>query len=349
MTAKGFFLSCLSVLSFATFGECDYFLGTFNAFKFIHDPKFLPTAEAEGAKLNAMAQLISAMNEGRGPDLMAFVETDAAFLKRLTKHPQIASQNILNHGVAEQGDDRGNNLGLISRFPLKEKPSTHIYWDEKDPLWDFRKAFTRKRFQEGLLTRPIVEYRLALPNGEELIVFVNHWPSKKLGDWSSLQRFQAAQYLKNYTDGILEKNPGANIMILGDFNSNPDGPEMKAALGVGNDAKLVNLEELHFNLREKVKDFKKSRDNRASPEEIKKFVKSIMKERGSYYYFHGDSWELFDQIVVSRNLLKYLVKDSYGPVRDSRFMTTDGIPNSFFHKNGKGISDHFPMAVRFRF
>ena len=350
MKIKSFILSFVvlfSSLALGDEGSCEYFLGTFNAFKFIHDKKFLPDKAAEDSKLHNTAQLVSAMNNGQGPDLMAFVETDNEFLDALVKHPQIANLNIMNHGTAPEGDDRGNNLGLISRFPLSEKPIVHTYWKEEDPIWNFRKGFGRKDFSKGLLTRPIMEYRLSLPNKEELIVFVNHWPSKKLGDWSALQRFQAGEYLKKVTDQILDKNPDANIMILGDFNANPDGPEMKVAMKVANDGRLINLEEWHFNLRTEIKAFKEA-NPKANRHDVERHVKALLKQRGSYYYQHDNSWEMFDQIIISRNVLKYLVKDSFGPVRDNRFITTDGHPMSFTTKYNRGASDHFPVGVRLK-
>lgn len=353
---KRLFLIFAFAFSLTTVGEelqnqnCDYWLGTFNALKLIHDKKFLPDETAEQKKLELTSQLISALNNAKGPDLLAMVEVDELFLKRLVEHPNMQHLNILNHGASKQSDDRGNNLGLISRFPLAAQPITHIYWDEKDPIWSDRKGFGREPFKDGLLTRPIMEYHLTLPNGEVLIVFVNHWPSKKLGDWSALQRMQAATYLKGITDRIFKDNQDANIILLGDFNTNPYGPEVKVGLGLNRKIKspLVHLEHMHFDLKNEVKEFKKNNPE-AKGDAVNAYAKELLKARGSYYYQRGDEWELFDQVIISRNVLKYLVKDSYGRVVDPRFVTSVGVPRSFSHKKGTGASDHFPVGIRLQF
>ncbi len=328
--------------------SCGHLLATMNAFKLIHDKKFLPNKQSEIKKVEAVAKLVSSMNDNKGPDLLAVVEVDGDFLTQLVRHPLMKKSGLASHGVAPQADDRGNNLGLISRFPLLKGPVAHIYWSEDDPLWRQRKRFGRKEFSGGLLTRPIVEYHLRLPNDEELIVFVNHWPSKKLGDWSALQRFQAARFLKKVTDQILSRNPIANIIIMGDFNAEPDSPEMKAGLGLSMTEKLRNLEEESFNLKKRMADFKAAHPG-ANKQTIDDYAESLLKERATCFFEAGKRWEVFDQIIVSQNFLKYLQQGSFGPLRHHEFISPSGKPLAFDPVTGSGATDHFPVGGWFCF
>lgn len=347
-------LICSLFLSASSFGDesqtknCNYLLSTFNAFKFIHDHRFLPDARAEENKLLRMTEFVLALNDGKGPDLLGLVEVDGAFLQQLVDHPHTRHLKLLNHGVADKPDDRGNNLGLISRFPLTQPPVVHTYWDEKADIWNFRRGFGRDEFKDGYLTRPIMEYRLMLPNGEELIVFVNHWPSKKLRDWSALQRMEAAEYLKKQTDQILDQNPDSNILIMGDFNATPYGPEIRAGLGLASSKRLIHLEDLAFDIDRAIKDFKKQ-NPKVKREVLEDFVKELLRKRGSYYYYKEDRWDLFDQLIISNNMKKYLLVESIGPMPNPRFMDRDGHPMSFFPKSGKGLSDHIPIGALFNF
>jgi hypothetical protein len=60
----------------------------------------------------------------------------------------------------------------------------------------------------------------------ELYVIVNHWKSK-VQDSTSVQytlprRILQAQFVAGLVDGILQGNPAANILVIGDLNDHPD-------------------------------------------------------------------------------------------------------------------------------
>jgi hypothetical protein len=262
----------------------------------------------------------------------------------------IQSRGYQTHVVASTADDRGNNVGLLSRFPLLGEPISHTYWDPSDPIWKLAREGYRKKNDKGAMTRSILEVHLGLPNQEKLIVFVNHWPSKKLGDWAALQRQQAATYLKNLTNKILIEEPNANILILGDFNAEPSGPEMRAGLqldprGYG---QLVNLENLAVDYRNERKEFTEKNKN-ASKKEINEHLQKIYDARGTHYFFGGAEWMIFDQMIISSHLLNFFVSGSFHPLKESRFLDTDGRPLAFDPKTGLGVSDHFPVGGLFLF
>ena len=66
--------------------------------------------------------------------------------------------------------------------------------------------------------RDIVEAKLQ-HDGDDLYVFMNHWPSRGNDEW---QRCLAAAVLRKRLDEILAADPKADIIMLGDFNDEPD-------------------------------------------------------------------------------------------------------------------------------
>jgi predicted extracellular nuclease len=67
--------------------------------------------------------------------------------------------------------------------------------------------------------------------GEELAVFVNHWPSRYGGEEESAwKRMKAAQVLAQAVDSVQQKHPNIGILVMGDLNDHP------------NDASVLSLE-----------------------------------------------------------------------------------------------------------
>lgn len=336
---------------------CSYMLGSFNALKAMKNKRLYPEKAVFFQKLNNTARLISEMNHGQGPDLLGLVEIDKVFIERLSRITPLREKGYLTVVVSKKPDVRGNNVGLISKFPLLSPPVSHVYWDEKDPLWRESYRVREKVEDKSALTRPILEVRLGLPNGEELIVFVNHWPSRHRGDWSVLQRQQASIYLKNQTDKILAHNSEAKIMIFGDFNSGPWGPEMKAGLktleigsqktGEGEGPSLINLNPSMVEIQNYWDKIKEDDPEAAKLRSLA--VQRTQEKYGSHYYYDGHHWESFDQVIVSSALLKNYVPNSFSPYKEHPFVTPEGKPKAFDIKNGDGLSDHFPVTAAFVF
>ena len=83
-------------------------------------------------------------------------------------------------------------------------------------------------YVEADRTRDIIEAKLrrvgAGDNGAHLYVFVNHWPSRNNDEW---QRIAAAKVLRQRLDEILAAEPKADIVMIGDFNDEPDNVSLK--------------------------------------------------------------------------------------------------------------------------
>jgi len=80
-------------------------------------------------------------------------------------------------------------------------------------------------------TRDIL-YVKGKSNGEDLHIFVNHWPSRSGGqEKSEVNRITAATVLKSKIDSILSKDANAKVLCMGDFNDHPDNKSITETLG----------------------------------------------------------------------------------------------------------------------
>lgn len=133
-------------------------------------------------------------------------------------------------------------------------------------------AFLKISFPENpnSLTRDILYARLVLKNNDTLHVFVNHWPSRRGGITNSeSKRMFVSKTLKNKVDSILKINYNSNIIITGDFNDTPLDKSLRLLI---NNRQLINLA-----------------------------TEYAEKGRGTYKY--RESWFMFDQVIISKNLL----------------------------------------------
>lgn len=179
-----------------------------------YDEDFTPqspkkwTKERLDIKLNNLAKVISKMDEGRGPDVLGLCEVE-------------------NRKVVEMLVEKLAPLGRKYEIVHKDSPSDRgidtalIYDANVLGLTD-----SKFHFVDANKTRDILEARLKRDNAE-IFVFVNHWPSRR-NDES--ERFKAAEVLRNRLDEILAADPTADIVMIGDFNDEPDNIAIKDRL-----------------------------------------------------------------------------------------------------------------------
>ncbi|MEP1489922.1 MAG: endonuclease/exonuclease/phosphatase family protein [Algibacter sp.] len=168
-------------------------------------------------------------------------------------------------------------------------------------------------------------------DGELIHVIVNHWPSRRGGEERSRpKRVAAAKLSKRLVDSLQVIDPYAKVFIMGDLNDNPTNASIKKALNAKKDKRDVELKGIY------------------NPMEA--FYKNGV---GTNAY--RDSWNLFDQIMITKPLLN---KDysSYRFYKAAIFNK-----NYLLHKEGKykgypfrsfsngnftnGFSDHLPVYV----
>lgn len=296
------------------------------------DDEFLPnnvttrwTQVRYETKLDNLAQVISGMNDGAGPDVLGLEEVE--------------NEDVLRD--------------LVERLPTKRYGIVHV--DSPDPRGiDTAMLFNRDRF--SLLeshaykvplkwgeTRDILHAVLEDQDGEELHVLVNHWPSRGGGiEESEMKRVVAARTLAKSIARIYRREPAGRIVVLGDFNDTPSDRSIREVLDA---------------------EFYPAPSGEYDATKIYNLASGKAKAgQGSFYHaFDGKvEWRMYDQIMASGALLQ----NAGGRrseislwVNKPAFMVEEhgwdkGSPVPTFENQEDyegGYSDHFPVGVRFAY
>jgi len=294
----------------------------------IRDEEFTPngkrawTPELYTEKLDHMARVISEIGTDVNPDGLAILGVseieNRRVLEDLVRRPALEKRHyqIVHY---DSPDERGIDVGLL--YNPKYFVVTH---SKTYPVMLFNGNGERDFTRDVLLVSGIFD-------GEPLHIMVNHWPSRSGGEKASQhKRAAAAKVCKSLADSILQIDPYAKIMIMGDLNDDPNSPSVKNVLQTKYDARKTKKGEL-FNPWQDI------------------------HRRGFGTSAYRDSWNLFDQIILSKGLIsnktegyhfykanifnkKYLIQ-SKGRYKGYPHRTFSG--DNYIH----GYSDHFPVYV----
>ncbi len=163
---------------------------------------------------------------------------------------------------------------------------------------------------------------------EEINIIVNHWPSRWGGEAVSGKYREAAGRLnRKIIDSLQQINPEAKIITMGDFNDGPYSKSIKEVLG----AKSKKAEVSEFGL-------------------FNPFGQMITNGMGTLAF--RDSWDLFDQIILSESLIrpdfssfKFWKADIF---RKPYIVQPSGRYKGYPLRNTlteAGFSDHFPVYM----
>lgn len=303
-----------------------------NLFDTINDPnkedeEFTPTegyhytSKIYKRKLHNLATVLSQIAVDKVPDGPAIfgvaeIENETV-LQDLIKEPELKDRKLrIVH--FESPDLRGIDVGMLYN------PKFFKVLDAKPINVNISKNGSRE------FTRDVL-YVTGLLNGDTIHVMVNHWPSRLGGESASMwKRKLAASVCKNTADSILKQSPGAKIIIMGDLNDDPISPSVADVIGAQERDKAVKSG--HF---------------------FNPWIVYYRKGIGTLGY--NDSWNLFDQIILSNGFVKpqrgswqfYMAE-----IFNRNFMKTQsgqyaGYPHRSF-SNGNwidGYSDHFPTYI----
>jgi endonuclease/exonuclease/phosphatase family metal-dependent hydrolase len=108
--------------------------------------------------------------------------------------------------VIDGNDDRGIDVGIMSRFPIRGIVS-HV--DDRND--DGNRTFSRD----------CPEFLVELPTGQSMTVMPNHFKSKRGGDTPAMQKRRRAQAERAHAIAVaaLQKTP--LVLIAGDLNDTP--------------------------------------------------------------------------------------------------------------------------------
>ncbi|WP_010134613.1 endonuclease/exonuclease/phosphatase family protein [Ochrovirga pacifica] len=210
----------------------------------------------------------------------------------------------------ESPDERGIDVAL-----LYHKDFFKLHHSEPIPV----NVFETTGIKDD--TRDILYVKGEL-HGEPTHVFVNHWPSRRKGiDKTHLKRIALAQLLSNKISQILEQEPDAKLLIMGDFNDDP---------------------------------FSESLQKHLLPSKLQNPMKSLLSnQKGSL--IHNGTWHLFDQILHSNSFIEKGNQFVKAKIFNKEFLTdwtgrNKGEPlRTYIGKFYRGgFSDHFPVFSIFR-
>jgi len=304
-----------------------------NLFDTIDDPKindaeFLPTGtknyngEVYLDKLSHLSDVITLIGTDRSHDGAAIlgvaeVENEQVLID-LTNTEKLKSRNykVVHY---DSPDFRGIDVGLLYN-PKYFIPSY------SEPLFvPLFESDTVPRFTRDVL------YVAGMMDGELMHIFVNHWPSRRGGEEASAPgRAKAASVCKHKIDSIIAIDPNSKILLMGDLNDDPVSPSVAKVIGAKGEKDQVKKGGMY------------------NP-----WMASYKQGVGTLAY--QDSWNLFDQILLSSGLLS---KDQDGyffgeaHIFSKPWMTqTSGRYKGYpkrtydFDNYMAGYSDHFPTFL----
>ena len=272
-------------------------------------------------KINNTYKVIMALSESGPPAIVGLCETENRFvLKKLVYDTPLKNFNyrIIQF---ESPDWRGIDVALLYRTNLFE------------PLFSVAIPVLFP-FDTASRTRDILYVKGVLLNTDTIHIFVNHWPSRYGGYMPTVpKRNYAAQVLKNKADSILRINENAAILIMGDFNDEPQDESLSKILSAKSPATPISNNEL-YNLM---------------------LLEQEGWHHGSLKYQQG--WNKFDMMIVSGGLLDksstLQISERGAKIYHAEFLLEEDKthlgqkPNRTYigFKYHGGFSDHLPVYV----
>lgn len=277
------------------------------------------TSDRYHEKLGNMALVISEIATDvtpDGPALLGVSEIEnIGVLQDLVKEKAIAKRGY-EIVHYDSPDYRGVDVGLLYQPKYFEVTSTKSHTLNMDD--------STFRTRDQLVVSGLLQ-------GEMIHVIVGHWPSRSGGEKRSRPKRNAAgQLARSIVDSLFAIDKNAKIMVMGDFNDDPVNPSVKEFL------------------RAKPKQTNLDKGDLYNP-----FYKLYQDGIGSLAY--RDSWNLFDQVVISQGLIG-------DDKSDYKFYKAKVFNNTFLlNKEGRyagypkrtfaggvyqgGYSDHFPTYI----
>jgi len=290
-----------------------------------NDDEFTPDSEKAWdiekyeKKLNDIASVIKAVNKAELPEIVGLCEVEnMKVLEDLiqTKDLKRGDYGIIHH---ESPDTRGIDCAL-----LYNKETFHVLSDEAIPV-----TFP---FDSSMTTRDILHVEGKTEDNEILHLFINHWSSRWGGQKESEpKRLYCAVTLRKAVDNVMNQDPRAKIIIMGDFNDEPTNRSIYEMLLANNKRKNAGDREL-FNLM---------------------YDGHNQRNEGSYNY--QGNWDMMDQIIVSHSVITdkngWHAGYEDGKILKAEFMLyydenrKDYVPNRSYGGPNYygGISDHLPV------
>lgn len=275
------------------------------------DAEFLPasknnwTSTRYEEKIQHINQVIDALQY---PIIMGFCEVEN---KQVMQDVLNHNKRLKKYGIVhyDSPDARGIDVGMVyDQKTLKVVSSGNL------------------RFilpgQTEASTRDIVWAKFRTKK-DTVFCMVNHWPSRRSGqDESEPLRLKAAEIARQFIDSVLQVQPSAKIVFMGDLNDHPT--------------------------------------DKAPKKIAERLVPMIDKTSGIYGGTHNykDEWDVLDHLMVSNGLFTSTSMKAIsgsGKIHSFDFLITEykGKMVPFRTYAGPkylgGYSDHLPVSIRVAF
>ena len=291
------------------------------------DEEFTPESEKAWdmekyeKKLDDLSSVIQAINKDELPEIIGLCEVENK--KVLDDLIQTKILKKGEYGIVhyESPDLRGIDCALLYRMQ-----EFNVISSRSIPV-----SFP---FDSAETTRDILYVEGRTRDNERLHFFVNHWSSRRGGEKETEpKRIFCAIALRKEVDALLNKDPEARIIIMGDLNDEPTNRSVFEMLLANNKRKNAGDREL-FNLM---------------------YDMHNMDGAGSYNY--RGTWNMLDQIIVSKAVINNRAglhcDYESGRILKEEFMmylqeeNQQYVPNRTYGgpEYYGGISDHFPVYV----
>ncbi len=304
------------------------FYNTENLFDTIHDQNkndndFLPDSKVPwtSQRYNHKLQNIARV----------LIAIDSVNLPAVIGMAEVENIGVLNDLIGKTPLHKGNYQAILEEGSDPRGIDVALIFRKDVMHYVAHKAFAAA---QSFNTRSILYVKLTDAKKDTFHIFVNHWKSREGGgNETETKRIENASSLKHLTDSILAHNTKANILIMGDFNDEPKDKSISEILGAGKPDQPITQAGL-YNLM---------------------FLRFLNGE-GTLYY---KDWDLFDQIIVSGNLLinhkqgnGAVILPPYSTIFKQDWMlyknkAGDMVPNRTASSKDYfgGYSDHLPVFV----
>jgi len=291
------------------------------------DDEFLPDGEKHWTynryqdKLKNLFKVIIAVGGWKPPEIIGLSEVEnKVVLEDLLKNTPLSKfEYKIEH--YESPDVRGIDVALLylsSSFTILNSKTVPITFTG-EPEWE---------------TRDILYVKGVTADHDTLHLFINHWPSRTGGQLETEKyRLVTASVLYSEVEQIFTLDPNAKIIMMGDFNDNPNNRSIRDVLKVKLDYPPVDNSSL-YNLSH-------TDDDPNLPGTIK----------------YKMEWGLFDQIIVSGCLLKgnggvrvqkkdfHAYSAEYLMEPDATYLGMKPFRTYIGYKYQNGFSDHLPVYI----
>ena len=289
---------------------------------FTNDDDFLPTSAKRWTikryqnKLMKLGTVISKIGDEEtegAPAIIGLAEVE----NQKVLMDLVRSKDLIDEDYSfvhyDSMDERGIDVALLYKrdvFSVENSETFSVYLENEIGLQDY--------------TRDILLVQGQL-HSEPINIIVNHWSSRREGEKETeFKRLASANKVNAIIKRLKGEDINAKIIVMGDFNDNPDDGSMSL---LENESNLYNP-----------------------------FKTVWSREKGSLN--HNFNWNLFDQILFSTNFFDIKntnLNFSRADVFNTKFLTQyhgkyKGQPfRTYVGKKYKGgYSDHFPVYIEFK-